>query len=124
VTARRDHGIVVKEAAISLCHAERSRHDAIDDELYETASLFPRNTGLPMAVWVSPRGHARHDARIKVCLTPGRMDIGDTAVVGIRLVPWLIEGDLPPADLHAVSRWVALNEAALIEFWNEDIDTI
>ncbi len=77
-----------------------------------------------MAVWVSPRGHARHDARIKVCLTPGRMDIGDTAVVGIRLVPWLIEGDLPPADLHAVSRWVALNEAALIEFWNEDIDTI
>jgi len=26
------------------------------DELFEMANLFPRTTGLPMTVWVSPRG--------------------------------------------------------------------
>jgi hypothetical protein len=88
------------------------------------ANLFPRTTGLPMTVWVSPRGRARHDARIKVSLTPGRMDIGHTAVVGIRPSPRLIEGKLASADLELVSRWIGLNEAALIDFRNEAIDSV
>jgi hypothetical protein len=29
------------------------------------ANLFPVTTGLPMTVWVSPRGSAGHDVRIK-----------------------------------------------------------
>jgi hypothetical protein len=36
------------------------------DELFEMANLFPRTTGLPITVWVSPRGNARHDVRVKV----------------------------------------------------------
>ncbi len=100
------------------------RRDQEVDELYEMANLFPRTTGLPLTVWVSPRGRARHDARIKVSLTPGRMDIGDTAVVGIRPSPRLIEGNLAPADFELVSQWIRLNEAALMDFWNETIDSI
>jgi hypothetical protein len=51
------------------------------DELYEMANLFPRTTGLPMTVWVGPRGNARHDVRIKVNLTHGnQMNIDNTAV--------------------------------------------
>lgn len=80
------------------------------DELYEAASLFPRTTGLPMTVWVSPRGRARHDARIEVSLTPERTDIGHTAVVGIRPRPRLIEGRLAPGDLDLVAQWIRLNE--------------
>jgi hypothetical protein len=31
--------------------------EASDDDLYyEMANLYPRETGLPMTVWVSPRG--------------------------------------------------------------------
>jgi hypothetical protein len=60
------------------------RRDQQADDLYEMANLFPRTTGLPMTVWVSPRGRARHDARIK-------MDIGHTAVAGIRPSPRLID---------------------------------
>jgi hypothetical protein len=41
------------------------------DDLFEMANLFPCTTGLPMTVWVSPRGNARHDVRIKVNLTHG-----------------------------------------------------
>jgi hypothetical protein len=102
--------------------SDRRDHEA--DELYEMANLFPRTTGLPLTVWVSPRGRARRDARIKVSLTPGRMDIGHTAVVGIRPNPRLIEGSLAPMDLELVSQWIRLNEAVLIDFWNETIDSV
>jgi hypothetical protein len=100
------------------------RRDQEVDEMYEMANLFPRTTGLPMTVWVSPRGRARHAARIKVSLSPGRMDIANTAVVGIRPSPRLIEGTLPPADLELVSRWIKFNEAVLMDFWNETIDSV
>jgi hypothetical protein len=29
---------------------------------YEMVNLVPRMTGLPMTVWASPRGQARHDS--------------------------------------------------------------
>jgi hypothetical protein len=41
------------------------------DELFEMANLFARTTGLPMTVWVSPRGNARHDVRVKANMTHG-----------------------------------------------------
>jgi hypothetical protein len=104
-------------------NADDRRVQEVDD-LYEMANLFPRTTGLPMTVWVSPRGRARHDARVKVSLTPGKMDIGHTAVVGIRPSPRLIEGNLPSADLELVARWIRANEDALIDFWNETIDSV
>ena len=94
------------------------------DEMYEMANLFPRTTGLPMTVWVSPRGRARHAARINFSLSPGKMDIGNTAVVGIRPSPRLIEGPLPTPELELVSQWIKLNESALMDFWNETIDSI
>jgi hypothetical protein len=39
---------------------------------YEMANLTPRMTGLPMVVWVSHCGRARHDVRVKVQQTHGR----------------------------------------------------
>ena len=34
-------------------------------DLFEMANLYPGTTVLPMTVWVSPRGNARHDVRVK-----------------------------------------------------------
>jgi hypothetical protein len=95
------------------------------DELFEMANLFPRTTGLPMTVWVSPRGSARHDVRVKVNMTDGdQMNIGNTAVVGVRPTPHVIGGQLPPDGQRAVFEWVFLNTAALIAYWEGRIDTI
>jgi len=89
------------------------------------SNLRPKHTGLPMVVWVSHRGRARHDARVKVCRTPGdRIDIDDMAVVGIRPTPALIEGPLDAASLKLVQTWIALNEATLIGYWDGDLDTV
>lgn len=98
---------------------------AESDELFEMANLFPRRTGLPMTVWVSPRGNARHDVRIKVNTAHGnRMNIAGTAVVGVRPAPHLISGQLAPDDERAVFQWVSLNAAVLISYWDGRIDTI
>ena len=96
-----------------------------EQDPFELADLYPRNTGLPMTVWASVQGGARHDARVKVCMAHGdRMDPGNTAVVAIRPLPRLLHGTLPPADLAAVAAWVALNEVALIDYWDGRIDTL
>jgi hypothetical protein len=103
--------------------------EAIDpnepDDLFDMANLFPRTTGLPMTVWVSPRGNAGHDVRLKVNMTHGnQMSATNTAVVGIRPTPHLIIGRLATADERAVFEWVRLNADALIAYWDGHIDTV
>ncbi len=91
---------------------------------YEMANLFPRTTGLPLTVWVSPRGGARNDARIKISLTQGKMDLDNVAVVGIRPKPRLISGKLGADELALVLQWISLNSDALLELWEETIDSV
>jgi len=95
------------------------------DDLFEMANLFPGTTGLPMTVWVSPRGNSRHDIRVKVNLTHGnQMNPSNTAVVGVRPSPHIIAGSLSPDDEKAVFQWISLNTAALLAYWEGEIDTI
>jgi len=95
------------------------------DELYEMANLYPRTTGLPMTIWVIPRGKARHDVRIKVNMTHGnQMNIDNTATVAVRPSPRVVAGQLPADDERAVANWVTLNAEAILAYWNGDIDTL
>src|SRR5438067_1777754 len=98
--------------------------DQTTDELFEMANLYPRTTGLPMTVWLGPRGNARHDVRIKVNTTHGnQMTVDNTAVVGIRPAPHVVAGRLSTADEQAVFAWIALNSPAIIAYWDGTIDT-
>jgi hypothetical protein len=95
-----------------------------DDGLYDMANLYPRTTGLPMTVWVSARGGARHDVRVKVSRQGGdRMVIEDAASVAVRPEPALVEGELDAASLAAVSAWIALNREVLVDYWDGTADT-
>jgi hypothetical protein len=96
-----------------------------DTGFYEMVNIYPADSGLPMVVWASERGHARHDARVKVCETHGtRMLPGNLATVAVRPTPRLISGRLSTADLRAVSNWIRLNETALVEYWEYRISGI
>ena len=91
---------------------------------YEMVNLAPRMTGLPMTVWASPRGQARHDVRIKVNPTHGRqMIIRDAVSVAVRPAARVVAGALSPADRQAVFQWITLNEDALVAYWEFRIDT-
>jgi len=91
---------------------------------FSMANLPLHLTGLPMVVWASQRMRARHDVRVKVMQAHGsRMDPVDLAVVALRPEPRLVTGHLSAADFHAVSEWIRLNEAVLIDYWEERIFT-
>ena len=96
----------------------------VEEDFFEMANLFPADTGLPMVVWASERGHARHDVRVEVNQSHStRMLRGNLAVVAARPAPRLVAGNLSPADLGAVSDWIRLNEAALVDYWEYRIST-
>src|SRR5215207_2067866 len=95
------------------------------EELFEMANLYPRTTGLPMTVWVGPRGRARHDVRVKVNMTHGdQTTIDNTAVVGVRPAPHLVAGQLSSEDQRVVFEWIRLNATAIVAYWDGSIDTL
>ena len=95
-----------------------------EDDPFAMANLPLHLTGLPMVVWASQRMGLPHDIRIKVMQTHGsRMDPGDLAVVAVRPTPRLVAGHLSPTDRRAVGDWIRLNEAVLIDYWEERIYT-
>ncbi len=85
------------------------------EDLFEMANLFPATTGLPMTLWVSPRGNARHDVRVKGPYDAREPDERGKYRGGRRSpAPRIIAGHLAADDERAVFRWVSLNEPALI----------
>lgn len=89
---------------------------------FEMANLFPKHTGLPFVVWISVRGGARHDVRVKVSAnakaTPGEM-----ATVGIRPEVHIVEGAMTRHDFEQLRAWIELNRVVLLAYWEGDIDT-
>ena len=96
-----------------------------DDDPFLMANLFPRDTGLPMSIWISERGRARHDVRVKVNLVHGPRGLGsEYAVIGVRPEPRLIHGDLPGNEVEAVAAWIRLNHDVIMDYWNSRISTL
>ena len=94
------------------------------EDIFHMTNLTPRMTGLPMSVWVSPRGNARHDVRIKVNMIHGRqMSIDNTAVVALRPVPRVVVGRLSSDDRRVVYDRIRLNYESILAYRNQEIET-
>jgi hypothetical protein len=95
------------------------------DDLFEMANLSPTLTGLPMVVWISERGRARHDARVKVSLVHGRRARPDrTASVSVRPTVEVVAGrELGPRDMDLMRQWIQLNREAIIAYRNGNLLT-
>jgi len=87
-----------------------------DEELFEMANVYPEDTGLPFVVWISPKGRARHAARVKIARTEKATDF--IASLSIRPDVRIVAGDLPAADLDLARRWIELNRDALLDYWD------
>lgn len=93
------------------------------EDIFHMTNLSPRMTGLPMSVWVSPSGNARHDLRIKVNMSHGRqMSIDNPAVVALRPQPPVVAGRVSADDQRLVAEWIGVNFAAIMSYWNEELD--
>lgn len=98
--------------------------DEEEDDFFFMANLFPKDTGLSHAVWVSEQANSRHDVRVKVSTASGgRAHPRNMAVMSVRPEPRLIHGGLPPDVVRDVARWIRLNEAVILDYWNGQAST-
>ena len=84
---------------------------------YEMANLRPERTGLPFVVFISQRGGARQDVRVKVARVP-RVRPSEMVTVALRPSVRVVRGRLDPHDLALLRQWIDINEQVLIDYWN------
>lgn len=88
---------------------------------YEMANLRPERTGLPFVVFISQRGGARHDVRVKVA-HGAKVRPSEMVTVAVRPNVRVVRGALDPRDLALLTRWIELNQDILIRYWDGDIE--
>jgi hypothetical protein len=104
-------------------HAIHVANDATDEWWFLMSNIRGHTSGLPMNIWIGPRGRARHAARIKVQMDHRvQFDFEKLAVVTVESQPRLIAGHLSAEDLELVRRYIALNRAAILNHWYEKTD--
>ena len=110
--------------------ARRTRDEAADpvasdaafgQATFDMANLRPERTGLPFVVFISQRGGARHDVRIKLARSP-RVRPSEIITVALRPVPRVIRGRLDASEFELLRRWLGLNADVLVNYWNGVIE--
>lgn len=94
----------------------------IAEDFFLMANLFPKHTGLPFVIWISHRGGARHDVRVKVAPNAKAMTKG-LASVAVRPDVRVVKGAIGPQEFNLLRRWIDQNREALISYWDGEIDT-
>ncbi len=93
------------------------------EALFEMANLFPKHTGLPFVVWISTGQGVQHDVRVKV--SPGPKAIPSQMIsVALRPNVHVVQGNMTPADLTLLARWIEVNRDVILRYWEGSIDTI
>ena len=77
---------------------EVGEHDHDSEAFFDMANLFSKHTGLPFVVWISCRGGAQHDVRVKVSPSPRALP-SQMASVAVRPSTRLVEA-CPQAIWH------------------------
>ena len=97
-----------------------------EDLFFEEASLSPKTTGLPMAIYVSAKGNSKYFARIKASSKRSdKLKQDSLFTITISEEPAVIGEirDLTTKDIEQLVSFVVKNRKALLEYWNEEIDT-
>lgn len=93
------------------------------DIFFDMASLGQKHTGLPFVVWISVRGGAKHDVRVKVSRSLKAVP-SDLISVAIRPEVRVVGGEMSCSDLALLRQWIELNADVITRHWNGEIDTM
>jgi hypothetical protein len=110
---------MTKPATVRVKEAEVK--EAAGQATFDMANLRPERTGLPFVVFISQRGGARHDVRIKLARS-ARVRPSEMLTVALRPRPRLIRGEMNASEFDILRRWIELNRDVLIDYWNGDIE--
>ena len=97
-----------------------------EKELVEEMVSYRKDvTGIDHTVFISPKGHTRHGARIKLAIDPpDSVDPrGKTASIAVNDAKLVAGEKVPPVLLDQVRRFIELNRGVLVDYWEYRIDT-
>lgn len=80
------------------------------------ANVRPARSGLPFVVWISQKGGARHDIRVKVSSGPRPGEW--RASISVRPDIEVKEGALSGEEFALIRAWIELNKDVLVDFWD------
>ena len=102
-------------------HHPHSLGDAEGQATYGMANLRTRTTGLPFVVFISQRGGARHDVRVKVA---AGAKVRPEEMGSYQLRPFRYVGGiaLSPHEETLLRRWVDANATVLVDYWEGRIE--
>jgi hypothetical protein len=95
--------------------------EARGQALFDMANLRPQRTGLPFVVFISQKGGARDDVRVRVAHR-AKARPSEMATVAVRPRIRVIGGAVDPDDLVRVTEWIELNRDVLVAYWNGDTE--
>src|SRR5216683_3504643 len=101
--------------------ADPAREEAQGQALFDMANLRPERTGLPFVVFISQKGGARHDVRVKIARA-AQVRPSEMVTVALRPSVRVVRGTLDPRDLALLMRWIELNKDVLIAYWYGTIE--
>src|ERR1700676_1684727 len=117
----------------SFVVARRDDIFALADKLAELEQLehmvtYRKNvTGVDNTVFISPKVHARHAARVKVAINPPDTISPTSETISVSIHDGsVVAGNTSSVTatlLDQVRQFIALNKDALIDYWEERIDT-
>jgi hypothetical protein len=99
----------------------RAKDESEGQALFEMANLRPERTGLPFVVFISQKGGAGHDVRVKVARAT-RVRPSEMITVAIRPTIRVVRGHLDALDLDLLTQWIDLNKNVLIDYWDGVIE--
>jgi len=100
---------------------EAPSEDIAGQASFDMANLRPERTGLPFVVFISQRGGARRDVRIKLARA-AKVRPSEMLTVAVRPAPRVIRGEVNAKEFDLVSRWIKLNRSVLVDYGNGDIE--
>jgi hypothetical protein len=109
------------EKSTSVKRKETASEEIGGQASFDMANLRPERTGLPFVVFISQKGGARHDVRVKLARA-ARVRPAEMLTVAVRPTPRLIRGKMNSREFDLVRRWIELNRDVLIDYWNGDIE--
>jgi hypothetical protein len=101
--------------------------DKFGQPIFEMSNLRPRETGLPMVIWVNPStGKEKHGPRIKVQTFHGTKSDPDKLVAVGFTRDGKIEnfGGLSNQDFKLVSNFIENNLNNLLRLWDDEISPV
>lgn len=91
--------------------------------LYEMANLTKDITGIEPIVFCSPKGGAKHECRVKVSNTLGKISDNDIFSIVVKDLSIIGDCKLSTEQLNAVKWWIYKNRFTILDYWEEKINT-